>query len=378
MRRYDIDSLRVILFILLILYHVGMVFVPWDFHIKNSVIYEETVLPMLFLNQWRLPLLFVISGMGTYYALMKRSGPQFATERLKRLFIPLVIGIIFLVPPQVYLERLDQGQFSGSYLDFWTGEAFVGSYPNGNWSWHHLWFILYLLIFSLILIPIFLYLRKHPETWFIAKLKVIITKRFGLYIFVIPLFLWYILLSSHFPRTLGLVNDWYTLVDYCSFFFFGYLLISLKDSFWDAITKNKHIFLITGIICFPIFAHMHVIDYFPGIWELHALFKIINLWSWTLALIGYAAVYLTKPSKALTYANEAVYPFYILHQTIMIALCYYLKYTDLGFFTKFSIIVIGTFGITWIIYEFGIRRYSIIRPIFGMKSKRINTGTPKG
>lgn len=74
----------------------------------------------------------------------------------------------------------------------------------------------------------------------------------------------------------------------------------------------------------------------------------------------------------LTYANEAVYPFYILHQTIIIALGYYLKDADMGFFPKFSIMVTGTFGISWFIYEFGIRRYSIIRPLFGMKPKASN------
>lgn len=95
MRRYDIDSLRVIAFALLIFYHVGMFFVPWSFHIKNSVIYEGTVFPMLFLNQWRLALLFVISGMGTYYALTKRSAIQFAIERHKRLLIPLIVGITY-------------------------------------------------------------------------------------------------------------------------------------------------------------------------------------------------------------------------------------------------------------------------------------------
>ena len=374
MRRYDIDSLRVIAFALLIFYHVGMFFVPWDFHIKNSVIYENTVFPMLFLNQWRLPLLFIISGMGTYYALTRRSGGQFALERLKRLFIPLIIGMIFIVPPQVYFERLDKGQFSGSYFDYWPKEAFIGTYPEGNISWHHLWFILYLLIFSLILIPVFLYIQKHTETWLIKKLKAIISKTFGLYIFAIPLFFWLLFLAPHFPQTNGLINDWYNLVNYCTFFLFGYLLISLKDSFWNSVTKNRHIFLAGGIIGFPLLMCLwYAIGAFPGKGEIQAAVRIFNTWSWILALIGYAAVYLNKPSKILTYANEAVYPFYILHQTIIIALGYYLKNADLGFLPKFSLMVIGTFSITWLIYEFGIRRYSIIRPLFGMKPKSPNT-----
>ena len=134
MRRHDLDWLRVLVFGLLIFYHVGMFFVPWGFHIKNNVIYEEIKWPMLFLNQWRLPILFVISGMGTYYALSKRTGGRFAGERITRLLIPLVAGMLLVVPPQVYIERLAHGQFSGSYFDFWPSRAFAGIYPEGNLS----------------------------------------------------------------------------------------------------------------------------------------------------------------------------------------------------------------------------------------------------
>lgn len=147
-RRYDLDWLRVIVFGLLIFYHVGMFFVPWGWHVKNNVIYDWLRWPMLFLNQWRLPILFVISGMGTYYALGKRSMGTFMWERFLRLGIPLAAGMILIVPPQVYFERLADGAFSGSYLKFYTTAAFDGVYPEGNVSWHHLWFLPYLLVFS--------------------------------------------------------------------------------------------------------------------------------------------------------------------------------------------------------------------------------------
>ena len=116
MRRYDIDSLRVIAFALLIFYHVGMFFVPWGFHINNTVVYEGLVYPMLFLNQWRLPLPFVISGMGTCFAISKSSGLRFNRETTKRLFIPLIVGLIFVFPPQIYMERLVNGPFLADYF----------------------------------------------------------------------------------------------------------------------------------------------------------------------------------------------------------------------------------------------------------------------
>ena len=133
-RRYDLDWLRVIVFALLIFYHVGMFFVPWGYHVKNNVIYDWIRWPMLFLNQWRLPILFVISGMGTAFALAFRTGGQFIGERGRRLGIPLLFGMLVIIPPQVYVERVSDGEFLGSYFDFLLGPAFQGIYPSGNLS----------------------------------------------------------------------------------------------------------------------------------------------------------------------------------------------------------------------------------------------------
>jgi len=369
-RRYDIDTLRVIVFGLLIFYHVGMFFVPWDFHIKNSVTYVWLAYPMIFLNQWRLPLLFVISGMGTYFNISKRSGGGFAKERFVRLFIPLVVGIIFIVPPQVFIERLDAGQFPGNYLDFYPSMAFVGVYPEGNFSWHHLWFLPYLLLFSLVLIPAFRYLLKHPQAWIIRKTKNLATKKFGLFMLAIPLVFCYVFLMPRFPSTHALVNDWFNLINYGTLFFYGFLLMTIKDVLWKNITKNRRLYLITAIVSFALMLFLWIgVGNFPAKGELSDTVQAMNAWAWILTIIGYAATYLNKPSKTLTYANEAVYPFYILHQTVIIILGYYLKNVEMCLFAKFSIMAIGTLGITWLIYEFGIRRYIWIRPLFGMKRK---------
>ena len=371
MRRYDIDALRVIIFGLLIFYHVGMFFVPWEFHIKNSETYEWLKFPMIFLNQWRLSLLFVISGMGTYFNISKRSGGGFAKERFVRLFIPLVVGILFIVPPQIYFERLDAGQFAGNYFEFYPSMAFVGIYPEGNFSWHHLWFLPYLLLFSLVLIPAFLYLLKHPQAWIISKTKNLATKKFGLYLLAIPLIIWYVFLKPRFPSTHALVDDWFNIINYSTLFFYGFLLMTIKDALWENITKRRQQYLITSIVTFTILMFLWFgVGNFSGKGELSDTVQAINAWAWILTIVGFAATYLNKPNRQLKYANEAVYPFYILHQTVIIILGYYLKNVDMCLLAKFSIMVTGTFGISWLIYEFGIRRYTWIRPLFGMKRKK--------
>ncbi len=363
MRRNDLDSLRVIAFAILILYHVGMFFVPWGFHIKNNVIYPDIRFPMLFVNQWRLPLLFVISGMGTWYAFRKRTGGQFATERLKRLFVPFLFGCQFLIPPQIYFERLTQGATYDSYFDFYPANFASGlPYPEGDISWHHLWFILYLLIFSLALAPVFAWLKKHPDCGLIRFTKGLTQRRFGLYAFALPLLVLQLTLADKFPNTNALVGDWFNLAHSCTLFFLGFLLLSSGEGFWKNVTQSRWMYLGFGAAGFALLMlGWEVWDSFPHKSLFINVVRTFNMWSWILAIFGFAAGHLTKPSRALTYANEAVYPFFILHQTILIVLCYYLRNVDMAFWPKFAILAVGTFGGCWIIYELCIRRWRPMR-----------------
>lgn len=370
MRRHDLDWLRVLVFGLLIFYHVGMFFVPWGFHIKNNSIYSWLMYPMLFLNQWRLPILFVISGMGTYFALNKRTGKQFALERIIRLYIPLTIGMLLVVPPQVYIERLVNQQFEGSYIDYWPAHAFTGIYPEGNFSWHHLWFLPYLLIFSLLLIPIFLYMKKHPDNKLISWFRKMASTRFGLFWCIIPLYLCEAFLEPFFNVTHALIDDWFNFISSMFLFFYGFLLISVKEEFWKTTQDNRGTYLIAGLVSFSVL--MFLIFGFEDSTPRHfteAFVKVFNIWAWIMAIFGYAAKYLNTSSKTLSYANEAVYPFYILHQTIMIIIGYYLMNLTWGLFPKFAVMTIGTFLGSWVIYEFLIRRWKLVRPLFGLKLK---------
>jgi glucans biosynthesis protein C len=370
MRRHDLDWLRVIVFGLLIFFHVGMFFVPWGWHIKNNITYNWLVYPMVFLNQWRLSLLFIISGMGTYYALANRSGGEFAKERVIRLFLPLVAGMLLIVPPQVYYERLDKGQFSGGYFDFWPAEAFVGKYPEGNLSWHHLWFIVYLLIFSLILIPVFLYLKKNKRAIVNVIFEKIAQSPIRLYFLLIPLFLWEALLEPFFPSTHAFFDDWFNNVNYMTLFFIGFMLIAVKDTFWKTVTEGKGKFLIAGLVGFSLYLliKMNLEDSLI-VHFIEAFVKVFNYWSWILAIFGYGAYYLNQSGRFLSYANEAVYPFYILHQTITVGLGYYMKDLEMWMGFKFLLLSFGTFLFSWILYEFFIRRFNFLRLLFGLKRK---------
>ena len=137
-RRADLDWLRVIAFGLLIYFHAAIAFIPNGIPmIQNPE--PSLVLQVLvsFLHQFRLALLFLISGVGVCFALRYRSGAGFMRDRAIRLLVPLAFGMLVLVPPMVFLEKRFIGEFSGSFLDFYPMLFTEGVYPDGHLSWHH-------------------------------------------------------------------------------------------------------------------------------------------------------------------------------------------------------------------------------------------------
>lgn len=369
-RRYDLDWLRVIAFALLIFYHIGMFFVPWNWHVKNNIQYTWLEYPMTFLNRWRMPLLFIISGMGMAFSLRKRTAAQFSVERIIRLLVPLIFGILVIVPPQVYIERLVNDQFVGSYLNFWSltvDEILL----FGNFSWHHLWFIPYILAYSLILIPVCKYFIIKPDNSFVRYVTKLSHSKWGLYWLVLPLFLMESFLDPFFPITHGLVDDWYNFTYNLVLFFYGFVLIIVGKPFFETAGKYFKSYLLVGIIFFSVF--MFIVKNFEDGWQRHfieAAVNQINMWSWLLALFGLASVYLNRKSSVIIYCNTAVYPFYILHQTVIVVLAYFLMNKQLNLFAKFSLLVLGTLVVCWLLYDLLIKRFSILRLFMGLKFKK--------
>ena len=378
-RRYDIDWLRVLAFYLLIIFHVGMVFVPWWFHIKNPQTIGWIEGLMTWSNQWRLPLLFMISGTVIYYSLGKRTGQQFAKERLIRLLIPLIFGMFVIIPPQIYVERMANGVQYSSYWEFWKSVFNFVTYPQGSFSWHHLWYVVYIFVYSFLALPVLLMFRADKSVNIKKIIRDVLSKYPNLiYLACVPLYFFYLLFAETFPTTNDLINDWYKHSIYFTLFIFGYL-ISAIDGFWDTIVKKRRHSLILGlgsglVLILFIWGETFEVLYNKYSWfvYIYGILKWLAIVPWLLALLGYGKVLLNKPSKILTYANESVYPLYILHQSVELVCAYYIVQLELGISTKFIILVAATFGISLFLYELLIKRFNILRILFGMKYKSNN------
>src|SRR5688572_24291007 len=212
-RRYDLDWLRFIAIVILLFFHTGMLFNTWGWHIKNNETSETFRYWMVWSHFWRMPLLLFISGAGTFMALGKRSRGKFASERFTRLFIPLIFGMFVVVPPQIYFEHIDK--YTG-YWDFYKTVFEFRPYPGGSFSWHHLWFILYLFLFSLIAIPFLIFLRSPKSAAFKEKIFKVLSSPAGVLFVPSSIILFtQILLRPYFPEeTHALIDDWAYFVFY--------------------------------------------------------------------------------------------------------------------------------------------------------------------
>lgn len=377
-RRYDLDWLRIIAILTLLFYHTGMIYVSWGWHIKSpehSVPMEEV---MRWLHRWRMPLLFFISGGGTFFALQKRSFSGYAGERVRRLFIPLVFGMFVVVPPQIYFEWIFRGRFSGSYAEFYPNvfgfEPYQDGGTGGAFSWHHLWFICYLFFYSLISIPVFRWLKGVAGQRFTDRVGRLIARPGGALTLAGLLLLNDLALGGFFPNeTHALINDWAYFVQNLLLFWLGYVLIS-RRVFWQTLADQRRIFLFATLVCTIILYTARAVWGGQAIDDsalsrtLFSFNRLCLTWFSVLMTVGYGYRYLNTNKPILKHLNEAVYPFYILHQTVIILIGYYvLTETGLGVYDGFLVVSLSSLVVCVGIYLVLIRPFQLTRLLFGMK-----------
>ena len=360
--RHDfLDWLRVMAIFVLIFFHTGMLFVGWGWHITNDETIPALVWPMDLAHRLRMPLLFVIAGAGMWFALQRRSGKSFTGERTLRLLVPAIVGMFLIVPPQIYIERIAHGEWHGGYLDFYLQRVLqFQPYPAGNFSWHHLWFIIYLYAYVLLLLPLMLWWRKarpvlKPGAWILAL--------------ALPLGINEALLKPLFPETHNLVHDWYVFIHYLLLTVYGFVLAS-SPATWDWLAKFRRPALaiaitstitVIGLLLAGLIRHDSVAD---------SILANAFTWTWLMVFLGYGRQYLSFGNRLLTWARDASYPIYILHQTVIILIAYFVIRQPWAAWIKYWVVAGTTLAACVLIYEFLVRRVGLLRVAFGMKATK--------
>lgn len=373
-RRHDLDAIRVLAFGLLIFYHIGMFYVQdWGWHIKSQYQYAWLQEVMGFFNQWRMALLFTISGIATAIIVHKRK-PGFLPQRMAKLGLPLIFGMLVVVVPQAYFEAKANGAFQGNYLAFWWAylslqswpqDAFSGSDPG--YTWNHLWYLPYIMFYTLVLwgvraIMLRLKLKggatiyhSHVGYWIVAFIALLMLC--GTFIF--PLFPY---------RSHALTDDWYSHSLFFSFFMFGYLLIR-SESVWTQMKQYRRWFLFIAVAAF---IGMKLINsvitedsgYLMNSTQL--FFIYLNRVMWILTILAFGYTWLNRPAKWITYGNKAVFSWYILHQTVIIVIGAWLTPWQLGGPLEFVLVFSGTVLTCLLLHHYVIRPIPLLHPVFGV------------
>jgi glucan biosynthesis protein C len=385
-RRYDIDWLRVFATYLLLLFHVGMVFNPTPFyHVRNTDVSLFFLILCGFISLWHMPLFFLLAGWSAFSSLSRRGTGEFLKERFFRLFVPLVTGCILLMPSIKYLE-LSSG-LDANYTGLYVAPALQASFrqviPSGlpvaapfnetfleflptffttlsRFTWAHLWFVAYLLTFTLLYLPLFRRILGSRE-WFRGGVS-----PWWVYAPIVPLAIIQVTMREHWPGLQNLINDWANFAYYSLFLIAGFLLARFPALEMAAQAERKRalaiglsatlvlLFAVLGVFASPtvILAHTAIAG-----------------WCFVLACLGWARRLLSFTTPALRYLTESAFPVYLLHQSAIVIPGYFLIQLPLGPGTKFVSLFVLSSALTLAVYHLLVRPFAVPRFLCGMKAR---------
>jgi fucose 4-O-acetylase-like acetyltransferase len=374
-RRYDIDWIRVLAVLVLFPFHTAQIFVPWDWHLKNEELSVAVAVFAHFVHQWHMPIFFLISGAASWYALRSKTGGRYLRDRVTRLFVPLVFGMLIVCPPQLYFERVQEGVFSGGYFSFFPLHSFEGGpYPEGNVSWQHLWFLAYLFLYSFAALPVFIWLKSESGQARIRRLAEFCEKRGVVFLLFIPLAIVRVTLEPFWPQTHDLISDWMLHAYYMVVFIYGFILMA-DVRFTDIINRHGPIALAVGAVLMSAYLVVRFTIGVggwdnPGWWVFITVVRSINTWMWLVAILWLGNRFLNRPGPVLKYSNEAALPVYVLHQTVIVVIGFYVVQAAWSIGWKFTVVMTTSFIATMLIYELLVRRWNPVRVLFGMRWKK--------
>ncbi|MBI5117186.1 acyltransferase [Candidatus Poribacteria bacterium] len=377
-RRNDIDWLRALAMLVVFFFHCARFFDDGGWHAKSGEVSYGMSVFVGVVAQWLMPLFFVLSGISSYYALNYLRSRPYLGARVKRLLVPLIVGSLTHISFQVYIERATHGGFSGSFFAFYP-HYFDGFYAfGGNFAWMglHLWYLEMLFLFSLITLPFFIWTRSEKMKKTMAGIAGFLAKPCAVFLLAVPLGIVESLVNLD-PRGVG-TRDFggWALFPHLVFFVSGYLLAT-DGGLRPALEKQRAAALGMGIIATAVgFYLLEYADLSPYGYPFSFL-RAFNSWFWLVAILGFGSKHLNFNNRALEYAGEAVLPFYILHQSVIIVIGYFMIDWTASVMLQYVFLCVTSFAAIMTIYELGVRRFNAMRFLFGMKLKRREAPHPE-
>jgi surface polysaccharide O-acyltransferase-like enzyme len=343
-RRHDVDWLRTLAIGLLIVFHVVLSFQSWAAATgfpQNDQLLDELVPFVSILAVWRIPLLFVISGMGVRFAMERRDWKQLLKDRTLRILVPYLFGLAVLGPILL------------------VGLPYLGWDAEYTLNFGHLWFLLNIFLYVVWLLGLMVYLKDSPGNALFRFLSKVVQWPLGLFLFALPLMAEAWLTNpEYFSIYIDNVHGWLMGL-IC--FFTGFIFISLQDVFWPAVAKSRWVALVAAaslcLVRLLLFGLENEVVWLTAMESM----------SWMLAILGFGSLYLNRPSRSLGYFSKAVYPVYIVHLPVQFTVAYFLLPLPLPPYLKLTLLLAGTFGVSLLLYEYALRRLKWLRPLFGMK-----------
>jgi len=383
-RRFDLDWLRVITILSVFLYHASLFFWTYWWYIKNAQTSSFTALFVSVMGLWMMPLLFMIAGSAAWFSLGLRNKGAFIKERTLRLIVPFIFGLLVLIPPVTYLDRISKGYFSGSFIQYYP-HFFQGFYSlvgptKGDFHTAHLWFLLYLFLITLIAIPIISPLLADKGRKAIDWLARFTTRPGAIYLHILPAVIINLILEPVSIRTYYFIGDWAYVLSVLTLFLLGFIYC-MDNRFWDAIERHRAwslgmSLIVTAAWIFVWITGVNTAASYSWPQLLFSVLYVFTTWIYILTILGYARRHLNYSNRFLAYAGPASLPFYIVHVTVLVAIGFFVVQWNIWPWAKFLLIVILSFAAIVLIYEFIIKRVNVIRFLFGMRTIPKKTEKP--
>jgi glucan biosynthesis protein C len=370
-----VDALRVLALAGVFVVHVCSPFDPWDrWHItdpQRSRLLGEVVLLMA---PWLMPLVMLLAGVSAWHSLRHRADGAYLRERAARVLLPLAVGMVLLVPPQVWLERRLQGRFDGSLLEFYP--HFVeGLYPRGNFAWHHLWFLAHLAVYAVVTLPLFRYLQGAPGHSLLRRVARLCRGPGGLLWLSLPLVLERHLLSPFLTGDRVLLADWSNRGLLLAAYVYGFVLAGER---WlgEEVDREWRWALAGALAGSALLGTAAWHDLLPSqvpppftlgylaFWSLYA----IGAWAWMVAAIGIGRRWLREESRVVRYGTEAGAAFYLVHQPVIVAVAYVLVPWRAPIAAKVATLAVLSAAATLLVIE-ALRRVPAVGPLFGVRAR---------